>query len=142
MTTTIFFFLMNIAITDNQKLNLGKFRISLQLDNTILNTKRDWKRYQLVSQATEFGAAGQPQNQVETKAFLGLIWKSLSYLNETHFSHIWSICLWNNLIIYILQRLILQTQIKITKSLSLEENLIPKSIKRKPIIKPNKEGNF
>ena len=45
------------------------------------------------------------------------------------------ICLWNNLIIYILQRLILQTQIKITKSLSLEENPIPKSIKRKPIIK-------
>ena len=65
---------MNIAITDNQKLNLGKFRISLQLDNTILNTKRDWKRYQLVSHAMEFGAAGQPQNQVETKAFLGLIW--------------------------------------------------------------------
>lgn len=52
------------------------------------------------------------------------------------------ICLWNNLIICILQRLILQTQIKITKSLSLEENPIPKSIKRKAIIKPNKEGNF
>jgi len=41
-----------------------------------------------------------------------------------------------------LKRLILQTQIKITKSLSLEENPILKSIKRKPIIKPNKEGNF
>ena len=42
-----FFSLINIAVRDSHKLNLSKFRIALQLYNTILKQKQQYSKLKL-----------------------------------------------------------------------------------------------